>query len=80
MEWYGQDFDIDVALLPVGDDFTMGPSDAARAAKMLRAGLVIPIHWGTFPLLTGDPGEFVQRAAEAGIEARKLEAGQAFEF
>jgi L-ascorbate metabolism protein UlaG (beta-lactamase superfamily) len=76
MAWYGDDFDIDVALLPVGDDFTMGPAEAARAAKMLRAGLVVPIHWGTFDLLTGDPDEFVRRTSDAGIGARKLAPGE----
>jgi L-ascorbate metabolism protein UlaG (beta-lactamase superfamily) len=79
MEWYGQDFKIDLALLPAGDDFTMGPAEAARAAKMVRAGLCIPIHWGTFPLLTGDPDEFVQHVEDNKLEARKLNPGEVIE-
>lgn len=80
MAWYGEQFDIDLALLPVGDDFTMGPAEAARAAKMLKARLVVPIHWGTFPLLTGDPDEFVRLAGASGIEGRKLLPGDTLEL
>lgn len=80
MAWYGEGYSIDIALLPVGDTFTMGPAEAARAAKMLRAGLVIPIHWGTFPALHGDPDEFVERAGAAGVRARKLAPGEALEL
>lgn len=80
MAWYGEDFDIDVALLPVGDDFTMGPAEAVRAAQMLQAGLVIPIHWGTFPVLTGDPDDFVRQMEQKNMKARKLEAGEALEL
>jgi len=76
MAYYGEDFDIDVALLPVGDDFTMGPAEAVKAAKMLKAGLVIPVHWGTFPLLTGDPDDFVERMGAAGMKARRLNPGE----
>jgi L-ascorbate metabolism protein UlaG (beta-lactamase superfamily) len=45
----------DVAVLPIGDHFTMGPREAAVAAELVGAGRVIPSHWGTFPLLTGTP-------------------------
>lgn len=46
----------DVALLPIGDHFTMGPEQAALAAELVGAPVVVPCHWGTFPLLTGTPG------------------------
>jgi len=80
MAWYGDDFSIDLALLPVGDDFTMGPAEAARAVRMLKAGLAIPIHWGTFPLLTGDPDDFVTRVENDGGSARKLRPGQSLDL
>ncbi len=48
----------DVAVLPIGDHFTMGPKDAARAARMLRAGTVIPCHYNTFPPIEQDPLAF----------------------
>lgn len=79
MAWYGEDFSIDLALLPVGDDFTMGPREAARAVRMLKARMAVPIHWGTFPLLTGDPDEFVTRVEKDGGRARKLNPGDVLE-
>lgn len=80
MAWYGEDHQIDLALLPVGDDFTMGPEEAVRAAKMLRPGLVVPVHWGTFPVLTGDPDAFVDQLEKAGLKGRKLEAGDTLDL
>ena len=46
---------LDAALLPIGDLYTMGPREAAYATRLLRPKLVIPMHWGTFPVLTGTP-------------------------
>lgn len=46
---------VDVAALPIGDNYTMGPEDALRAVKLIQPGLVIPIHYNTFPLLHQDP-------------------------
>ena len=45
----------DVAVLPIGDHFTMGPEEAAVAAELVGAPRVIPSHYGTFGLLTGTP-------------------------
>ena len=48
-----------IGLIPVGDRFTMGPETAAMACnEFLDLEVIVPIHWGTFPLLTGDPGQF----------------------
>ncbi len=46
-----EEFDIDVAFLPIGDNYTMGPEDAARAAQTIRAKKVVPIHYNTFPVI-----------------------------
>jgi len=46
----------DIAMLPIGDHYTMGPREAAYACNLLQAKTVIPMHFGTFPLLTGTPG------------------------
>ena len=54
MEIFGDLYDIDLALLPIGDVFVMGARQAARAAGMLRAQQVIPMHYGTFPVLDAD--------------------------
>ena len=49
---------VDLALLPIGDNFTMGPEDAARAVRMIRPETVIPIHYDTFEVIEQDPDAF----------------------
>ena len=56
---------LDVALLPIGDNFTMGPDDAAHAAKLLRARTVIPQHYNTWPVIEQDPEAFKRRVEES---------------
>ena len=66
----------DLALLPIGDHYTMGPAGAARAARLLGVHRVIPIHWGTFPALTGTP-EALRAAGEAdGLTVIALKPGE----
>lgn len=50
---------IDLAFLPIGDNFTMGPEDAADAARWVQAKKVVPIHYNTFPIINQDPYQFV---------------------
>jgi L-ascorbate metabolism protein UlaG (beta-lactamase superfamily) len=76
MAWIGEDYEIDLAFLPIGDCFTMGPKEAVRCVEMLRPKLVVPVHYGTFPLIEVDPEDFARRAAEAGFEARVMHAGE----
>jgi L-ascorbate metabolism protein UlaG (beta-lactamase superfamily) len=52
---------LDVALLPIGDNFTMGPDDALRAVQLLEPRVVIPIHYNTFDLIAQDPQAFASR-------------------
>jgi L-ascorbate metabolism protein UlaG (beta-lactamase superfamily) len=59
MKLIGDRNQIDVAFLPIGDNFTMGPDDAAYAAELLQAKKVVPIHYDTFPLLKQNPQAFV---------------------
>ena len=54
-----------VALLPIGDRYTMGPREAAYAARLLRAPHVVPFHYGTFPALTGTPEQLRAHLAPA---------------
>ncbi|MEY8445857.1 metal-dependent hydrolase [Enterococcus ratti] len=56
-----EQFSIDVAFLPIGDNYTMGPEDAVRAAKRIGAKLVVPIHYNTFPVIQQDPQSFIAR-------------------
>ena len=72
---------LDVALLPIGDHFTMGPADALEAVKLLGPRRVVPIHYGTFPQIEQDAGAFrdaVQAATHAVVHP--LAPGEAIEF
>lgn len=55
---------LDAAILPIGDLFTMGPADAARAARFLRAGIVIPCHYNTYPPIKQDTDAFATLVGE----------------
>jgi L-ascorbate metabolism protein UlaG (beta-lactamase superfamily) len=72
---------IDVAILPIGDHFTMGPDDAARAAALVDAKTVIPCHFNTFPPIRQDPEDFRARVAERapGSEVVVLAPGESVE-
>lgn len=54
----------DLCILPIGDHFTMGPLEAAKAVELLGAREVLPQHWGTFPLLTGTPEALQERVGD----------------
>ena len=67
MELIGRIYGPDVAILPIGDHFTMGPREAAVALELLDAPRCIPCHYGTFPLLTGTPDQ-LRELAPPGVE------------
>jgi L-ascorbate metabolism protein UlaG (beta-lactamase superfamily) len=60
MKLIGERHPIDLAFLPIGDNYTMGPEDAAYAAKLLAAKTIVPIHYNTFPVIKQDPQDFLQ--------------------
>ncbi len=66
----------DIALLPIGDFYTMGPRSAAEAIRLLGVKTVIPMHYGTFPILVGTPDELRKEADDiAGLEVVDLKPG-----
>jgi L-ascorbate metabolism protein UlaG (beta-lactamase superfamily) len=69
----------DIAFLPIGDRFTMGPDAAAIAARWLGVKQVVPMHWGTFPQLTGTPEMLKGHLAGTGIEVLELKPGETAE-
>ncbi|HWB30033.1 MAG TPA: metal-dependent hydrolase [Vicinamibacterales bacterium] len=79
MKLIGEIYRPDIAFLPIGDRYTMGPDTAATAARWLGVRQVVPMHWGTFPLLTGTPAALVQHLAGSGIEVLALEPGETAE-
>lgn len=70
----------ELCFLPIGDLFTMGPDEAAHAVKLLQPKRVIPMHWGTFPPLTGRPDALAEKIAGSGTSLWTLEPGVAVEW
>jgi L-ascorbate metabolism protein UlaG (beta-lactamase superfamily) len=60
MQLIGRIYEPDVAVLPIGDHFTMGPKEAAVALELLQVSRCVPCHYGTFPILHGSPDELAQ--------------------
>ncbi|OIJ12410.1 metal-dependent hydrolase [Anaerobacillus alkalilacustris] len=79
MKLIGERNNIDVAFLPIGDNFTMGPEDATIAATWLRAKIVIPIHYNTFPVIEQDPKAFIAML-ESGVEGKLLTSGETMDL
>ena len=73
MELWGQLYNIDVALLPVGGVFTMDARQAALACKLLRCKAVVPMHWGTFPLLAQNTAGFKTELARLQLACQCVE-------
>jgi L-ascorbate metabolism protein UlaG (beta-lactamase superfamily) len=71
---------IDVALLPIGDNFTMGPDDALRAVKLLKPKVLIPMHYNTFDLISQDARSFASRVKRAVPKTKVvvLKPGESF--
>jgi L-ascorbate metabolism protein UlaG (beta-lactamase superfamily) len=65
-----------LAMLPIGDHYTMGPKGAALAAKYLGVTSVLPIHYGTFPVLTGTPEVLSQLLDGSGIAVKAISPGE----
>ena len=65
-----------IAFLPIGDHFTMGPEAAALAARMLAVRQVVPMHYGTFPVLTGTPERLKRLVDPLGIDVLVLKPGE----
>ena len=72
MQLIGRVYQPDVAIVPIGDHYTMGPKEASVAIELLGVKRVVPCHWGTFPVLTGTPD---QLDVPAGVTVERLEPG-----
>jgi L-ascorbate metabolism protein UlaG (beta-lactamase superfamily) len=68
MQLIGRIYEPDIAILPIGDFYTMGPREAAVALELIGVKRCVPSHWGTFPGLTGTPDELAKLAPDAQIE------------
>lgn len=75
MKIIGERHAIDVAFIPIGDHYTMGPDDALQAAEWYGAKLVVPVHYDTFPVIRQEAERFVSRLEEKGIRGKVLKPG-----
>lgn len=76
MALLGEIYRPDIALVPIGDRFTMGPELASRAAELIKPKIAIPIHYGTFPVLVQDASGF----RPTGVEVRVLRPGESLRY
>jgi L-ascorbate metabolism protein UlaG (beta-lactamase superfamily) len=78
MKLIGELYSPDVAMLPIGDHYTMGPREAALAVRLLGVRHVIPMHFATFPLLTGRPERLreLTQDVSGGVEIHALKPGE----
>lgn len=70
--------EVDLMLLCIGDKFTMGPTRAARAVDLIRPRMAVPMHFGSFPVLTGTPAQFRSALKKYGLESlmRQMKVGE----
>jgi L-ascorbate metabolism protein UlaG (beta-lactamase superfamily) len=73
-------YEPELAFLPIGDHFTMDPHQAAHAARMLGVKKVIPMHYGTFPALTGRPEQLAEKIRKDSIDVWTLKQGEPVEW
>ena len=73
MSLVGERYKPTVAMLPIGGHFTMDPTGAALAAKLLKVKTVVPMHFGTFPMLKGTPDELAAALKKQKVSAKMLE-------
>jgi len=70
---------IDLAVMPIGDNYTMGPDDALRAVKFIQPKHVIPVHYDTWPLIAQDAQAWARRVqSETQAQAHVLKPGDSF--
>ncbi len=69
---------IDLAILPIGDNFTMGPADALRAIELIQPKQVVPIHYNTFEVIEQDPHAWAEQVKkQTGVTVKVMSPGEA---
>jgi len=80
MQLIGSSAELDVMLLPIGDNFTMGIDDAVQAVTFVKPKLAIPMHYNTFPYIKADPNEFVLKIKENKFNGKVMNFGETIEL
>jgi L-ascorbate metabolism protein UlaG (beta-lactamase superfamily) len=76
MRLIGEMYSPSIAFLPIGDLYTMGPEQAAKACELLGVKQVVPMHYGTFPALTGTPAKLRELVTPKGVQVLELKPGE----
>jgi L-ascorbate metabolism protein UlaG (beta-lactamase superfamily) len=76
MRLIGEMYRPTMAFLPIGDLYTMGPEQAAKACELLGVKRVVPMHFGTFPALTGTPAMLRELVEPRGVQVLELKPGE----
>ena len=76
MRLIGEMYKPQIAFLPIGDLYTMGPEQAAKACELLGVKQVVPMHYGTFPALTGTPAKLRELVEPRGVQVLELKPGE----
>jgi L-ascorbate metabolism protein UlaG (beta-lactamase superfamily) len=71
---------LDAALIPIGDNFTMGPEDAIAALDFLKPKVAVPIHYNTWPVIAQDPHAFASRARQSGHHVQAMSPGDVLDL
>ncbi|GIK60900.1 MAG: metal-dependent hydrolase [Ignavibacteriota bacterium] len=80
MKLIGEMTPIDYMLLPIGDNFTMGITDAVKAVEFVSPKFAVPIHYNTFPVIIADPNEFKKLCESKGHQVKVLKFGEEIEL
>jgi L-ascorbate metabolism protein UlaG (beta-lactamase superfamily) len=80
MKLIGEMNPVDVMLCPIGDNYTMGITDAAKAVEFVKPKLALPMHYNTWPVIAANPDEFIQRVAKMGMKGKVLQFGESLEM
>lgn len=70
---------LDIALLPIGDNFTMGVDDAVKASEFLQAKVTVPMHYNTFPVIEVDADDFAKKVSAKGLKAQVVAVGSSID-
>ncbi|NND71244.1 MAG: metal-dependent hydrolase [Rhodothermales bacterium] len=80
MSWLGEEFNLDLAVLPIGDRYTMGIKGSVRALKMLKPKIVVPVHYNSFPELKTDVDEWVTAVKGTDCRPQVMDPGETITF
>jgi L-ascorbate metabolism protein UlaG (beta-lactamase superfamily) len=80
MAWTGEDYDVDLMLTSIGDNFTQGPEDAVRSVRMVNPKLTVPLHYNTFPVIEIDMNRWTRAMKEASFETKVLGVGETLQL